>query len=289
LRSSLLPRRRLSRRSSCRRASRRSRLCGNRVRDAFVRVRERFARRGAHGLGGVHGNEPGGWFAAESLLDSLRPARARSYCAAREPIGDEAFVRTTDQLGRLESPLSGSPDGPPMAQMAAQSPMRSGSSSERASRYARIVGVLLQPVSEWDGIPRQTVATSQDERARTLSRDAIAAVNDRIRYSWERLYDRNDPNNPRAVNGAAPTMGGGGGNTGRGIPNAGQAVPGGTSSLGLGRHVPGLSTLLVEMGQEQGLDRRIQLHIDLASEVATGWGLCRAALRPICSYFASPL
>jgi hypothetical protein len=192
-------------------------------------------------------------------------------------LADQAFVRTTDQWGDLNRLYPGNASGLPMAEMAAE--------ITNVLRQFR-VNVLVDMHESWaffynrsqngTAYLGQTVATSSDERARTLARDAVAAVNNRILYSWERLYDRNDPNNPRAGNGAAPTAGGGSGGTGGtggGIPNAGQAVPGGTSSLGLPRHVPGLSTLLVEMGQEQGLQRRIDLHVDLATEVATRMGI----------------
>ena len=227
-------------------------------------------------LGGVHGNEPGGWFAAERLVDRLRPRRGALLVVPRaNRVADAALVRTTDEMGDLNRLYPGRPDGLPMAQMAAEI-------TETLRQYR--VNVLVDMHESWaffNGRPQngtaylgQTVATSQDETARTLARETVAAVNDTIRYSWERLFDRNNPDNPPAANGSPPTMGGG--SSGGGVPNAGQSVPGGTSSLGLPRHVPGLSSLLVEMGQQQTLERRIDLHVQVATEVATRLGIAQS-------------
>jgi hypothetical protein len=41
---------------------------------------------------------------------------------------------------------------------------------------------------------------------------------------------------------------------------------GSRSSLGLPMHIPGIAAILVEMGQQQDLDRRVQLHVDVVQE-----------------------
>jgi hypothetical protein len=226
-------------------------------------------------LGGVHGNEPGGWFAADRLLETLRPSRGAFLIVPRaNRLADAAFVRTTDQMGDLNRLYPGNPDGLPMAQMAAQI------TEKLRDFHATLLIDMHESWAFFYNRPQngtaylgQTVATSQTEPGITLARESVEAVNSRILYAWERLYDRNNPNNPQAQNGSPPTQGGGNNNNQGGIPNAGQSVPGGTSSLGLPRHVPGLSTLLVEMGQQQDLSRRIALHVDLVGEVSLRMGL----------------
>jgi hypothetical protein len=42
---------------------------------------------------------------------------------------------------------------------------------------------------------------------------------------------------------------------------------GGRSSLSIPNHAPGLVSLLVEMGQQQALERRIALHVDVLREI----------------------
>jgi hypothetical protein len=42
---------------------------------------------------------------------------------------------------------------------------------------------------------------------------------------------------------------------------------GARSSLGLPSYVKGLGAILVEMGQQQALERRVQLHVDIATEL----------------------
>lgn len=214
-------------------------------------------------LGGAHGNEPGGWLAAERLMETLRPAagailiipRAHRQAAA-------AFVRTREEWGDLNRLYPGTPDGLPMAQLAHQ--------ITGVLRQYR-VNVVVDMHESWEffnGRPAngtvylgQTVASSQDERAKRLAAGAVAAVNSRILHPREALFDRNNPNNP-------PPTG-----RGPGAPNAGQPVPGFTSSLGLPAHVPGLSVLLVEIGQQQEMDRRVVLQIDFAWEIARRIGI----------------
>src|SRR3990172_5694147 len=72
-------------------------------------------------LGGVHGNEPGGWLAAQRLQESLRPAAGAVLVlprANRLAIND--FVRTTEGRGDLNRLYPGDAAGLPMAQMARQ-------------------------------------------------------------------------------------------------------------------------------------------------------------------------
>ncbi len=215
-------------------------------------------------LGGVHGDEPGGWLAAERLLESMRPSTGAVLIIPRaNRLADSAQVRTRPEWGDLNRLYPGSPDGPPMAQMAWQI-------IETLREYH--VNVVLDMHESWvffngrayngTAYLGQTVGTSPDDQAQMLARNVVAAVNTRIRHPREEFFDRNNPDNPPPQFSGPPP-----------VPNAGQNVPGGTSSLGLGRFVPDLSTLLVEMGQQQDLERRIALHVEIANELARELGI----------------
>ncbi|HEU0074511.1 MAG TPA: succinylglutamate desuccinylase/aspartoacylase family protein, partial [Dehalococcoidia bacterium] len=70
-------------------------------------------------LGGVHGNEPGGWLAAEQVRDALRPEAGALIVVPRaNTLAVQQFVRTTDDLGDLNRLYPGDPNGQPMARMA---------------------------------------------------------------------------------------------------------------------------------------------------------------------------
>jgi hypothetical protein len=71
-------------------------------------------------LGGVHGNEPGGWLAAD-VVATWAPAVGSILVVPRANIvADRAFVRTTPELGDLNRLYPGSHDDElPMARMAA--------------------------------------------------------------------------------------------------------------------------------------------------------------------------
>lgn len=222
-------------------------------------------------LGGVHGNEPGGWLAADRLLDELRPGRGHFVIVPRaNRIATQLFQRTTDQLGDLNRLYPGKPDGLPMAQMALQ--------VVDALREFRI-DVLVDMHESWafykdraqngTAFLGQTVATYPGEPGISLARAVVDAVNARVGAPHEEMSYREfppgrlpDPNSPRPFDTS-------------GNPQA--AVSGGSaSSLGLPRHIPGLAVLLVEMGQQQALERRIALHVDIVNEVARRIGLIEA-------------
>jgi hypothetical protein len=72
-------------------------------------------------LGGVHGNEPGGWQAAERLQATFRPARGAFIVVPRaNKVPIQYFERTLPELGDLNRLYPGDPNGLPMARMAAQ-------------------------------------------------------------------------------------------------------------------------------------------------------------------------
>jgi hypothetical protein len=213
-------------------------------------------------LGGVHGNEPGGWLAAEQVVDGMRPAFGALLVVPRaNRLATLAFVRTTDELGDLNRLYPGNPDGLPMERMAFEI-------MNTIREYH--VNVVVDMHESWafykdrtqngTAFLGQTIATNPSEPGISLARSIVDAVNTRIRYPHEELFYREFPRGrlPGPTS-ALP-------NDTSGNPAA--AVSGGSrSSLGLPSHVPGLVSLLVEMGQQQALDRRVALHVDVLREV----------------------
>ncbi|HLF71063.1 MAG TPA: succinylglutamate desuccinylase/aspartoacylase family protein [Dehalococcoidia bacterium] len=222
-------------------------------------------------LGGVHGNEPGGWQAAEQLADRFRPVQGAFIIIPRaNKLAITDFVRTTDQLGDLNRLYPGAQDGLPMAQMAY-------SIVDLVREFH--VAVLVDMHESWafykdrsqngTAFLGQTVATYPAEPGMTLGRNVVDAVNGRILGAQEEFTYREFPSgrlpNPTS---AAP-------NDTSGNPQA--AVSGGSqSSLGLPRYIENLTVLLVEMGQQQLLSRRVALHVDVFQEVARRSGIVSA-------------
>jgi len=222
-------------------------------------------------LGGVHGNEPGGWMAAERVQKQLRPAAGALLVLPRaNRLAVRDFVRTTDELGDLNRLYPGSPDGQPMARMAFE--------IVAALREFR-ASFVLDLHESWafyrDRTETQTgtaylgqTVSSSTRQGKALAREVVDAVNQRIQAPREELFLREWP--PRGLGASVPgaTPAAETGTTGRG------AVFGGSrSSLGLSTHVPGLTAILVEMGQQQPLERRIALHVEIVYEVAGRIGL----------------
>jgi hypothetical protein len=106
----------------------------------------------------------------------------------------------------------------------------------------------------------QTVATSPAEPGISLAQAVVDAVNQRIQARQEEFFFREFPRGRLPEpNSALPF-------DTSGNPQA--AVSGGSrSSLGLPAHVPGLVSFLVEMGQQQALERRVALHIDVLQQL----------------------
>jgi hypothetical protein len=219
-------------------------------------------------LGGVHGNEPGGWMAAERLLETMRPTVGALIILPRaNKLAIGSFVRTTDEMGDLNRAYPGKPDGLPMEQMAAQ--------IVDFLREFR-VSVLVDMHESWafykdrpqngTAFLGQTVATNPVDPGASLAQAVVATVNETIRSSQEELFFREFPRNRLPEPTSARPF------DTSGNPEA--AVSGGSrSSLGLPAHVPGIVSLLVEMGQQQTLERRIALHAQVAEEVGRRVGV----------------
>ena len=202
-------------------------------------------------LGGVHGNEPGGWIAAEEVSTWLPSVGGLVVLPRANRIAAASFVRTTDELGDLNRLYPGSREsGLPMERLAAEI-------VAIASEFnADVVLDLHESWAFFNGRSQngtaflgQTVTTGIGPRNPALGREIIARVNANISIERDLLVERD---------GAAfrrdPTLG---------APGPDQANRG-RSSLSLGGHVPGLTPILVEMGQEdQSIARRTKLHLQV--------------------------
>lgn len=215
-------------------------------------------------LGGVHGNEPGGWLAADELLDTLRPSAGAFLIVPRaNRLAILGGVRTTDALGDLNRLYPGNPEGLPMARMAAEitATAREFHVSHLIDMHESWAFYNNRPING-TAFLGQTIAADSSEASSQFADVIVDAVNSRILASWEQFFNRNRPNNGAI----APPPG---------TPSQPPVSPGGTgtSSLGLPRDVPGLTVLLVEMGQQQSLDRRIALHVDIVEEASRRIGI----------------
>jgi Succinylglutamate desuccinylase / Aspartoacylase family len=211
-------------------------------------------------LGGVHGNEPGGWQAAERIQASLRPSTGALLVAPRaNKLAIKDLVRTTDELGDLNRLYPGERDGLPMARMAFEivETLREFHATILLDLHESWAFYRDRPPNGGTAYLGQTIS-SRDEPGASLARDVVDAVNGRVRASQEEFTFREWP--PRGSDANAP-------------PGAPNSFGGSRSSLGLSSHVPGLATLLIEMGQQQSLERRVALHVDVVKEVAGRIGL----------------
>lgn len=215
-------------------------------------------------LGGVHGNEPGGWTAAERVVDEVRPASGALLVIPRaNKLAIQQFVRTTDDLADLNRAYPGKPDGLPMERMAAEIVARMN------QFHVSHVIDMHESWAFYKDRPQngtaylgQTVATYPTPPAVSLGQSVVDAQNQRIRAPFEEFFFRqsvsgNSQANPPSLLPAVTRMPSNGQNGQQG---------GSRSSLGLPLYVPGTMAFLVEMGQQQPLERRVQLHVELLLE-----------------------
>lgn len=224
-------------------------------------------------LGGVHGNEPGGWLAADRLVERLRPdAGAVLIIPRTNKIATQVFERTTEEIGDVNRAYPGDPDGSPSQRIAFE--------IVNVVRDFR-VGLVVDMHESWSfykdrpqngtAFLGQTVGTNAGEPGAGLARRAIEAVNSRILYPHEEFFFRDRfGSNQFAAPGVpeGPSPGGASGSpTTRGVSR---------SSLGISQFVPGVISVLVEMGQQQSLERRAALHVDMFTEFVRLTGVLTA-------------
>jgi hypothetical protein len=200
-------------------------------------------------LGGVHGNEPGGWRAADDIA-TWAPAAGTLIVVPRANVQAIAgFVRTTDELGDLNRLYPGDPASPlPMERMTA---------AILAAAREFDAKLLLDMHESWafyvdypgtgTGALGQTITTGAGPLYPAFGQDVASRVNPGI-SEHERMLVRDGQQfrRPEAT------------------PAAGQTNRG-RSSLSAGGHVDGLTPVLVEMGQQnQPVARRVELHLLVA-------------------------
>ena len=207
-------------------------------------------------LGGVHGNEPGSWFATEEIAE-WQPARGSLIVIPRANIvATRVGERTLPELGDLNRLYPGSSNAElPMARMAAQ--------IVEAARGYR-VSLVLDLHESWGfyvergdlrgtAFLGQTITSGPGASREPVATDIAEAFNARVEVERDQLIARDWMSFETRPGEGAPPSGVAGGPDWR---------PGrGGSSLSLGRYVTGVTPVLVEMGQQdQALERRAELH-----------------------------
>ena len=203
-------------------------------------------------LGGVHGNEPGGWLAAEELT-SWRPRAGGILVVPRANIvATRVLERTLPELGDLNRLYPGSPDGLPMARMAAAIiDVAIESGADLLIDMHESWGFYAERVQNGTAFLGQTVTSSTGPESETIVPALLAIANSRIAVARDRFVTRDQFPLPGATPSSTPP------------PNA--TLGRGGSSLSLGRFIAGLTPVLVEMGQQdQPVWRRVELHLEVA-------------------------
>ncbi len=205
---------------------------------------------GLHGpaafvLGGVHGNEPGAWLAADDIA-TWQPRTGTLLTLPRANVtAIAAFVRTFQEIGDLNRLYPGDPASPlAMERMAA--------AILDAAREFR-VELLLDLHESWafyaelpgagTGALGQTITVGPGPLQPSFGAQLAERMNPQL-TAREQMIVRDGTRFGRPTT-PVPA----------GQPNRGR------SSLAAGGYVPGLTPVLIEMGQlDQPLDRRIALH-----------------------------
>jgi hypothetical protein len=225
-------------------------------------------------LGGVHGNEPGGWLAAERIVEDVRPQTGALLVIPRaNRQATSLFARTTDDLGDLNRLYPGRRDGLPMEQMALEIV---------DTLRAYHVDLVIDMHESWSFYRDRTdtntgtawlgqTMSSPGDPGIGIARYLVDAQNARMQRPIEEFSLREWP--PRAANFPTAVPGTFSGPTPEpGTSGQGAVFGGSRSSLGLPNHVKGLAAILVEMGQQQTLERRTQMHVEIVQEALTHLG-----------------
>ena len=216
-------------------------------------------------LGGVHGNEPGGWMAAQRLVDQVRPLTGGFIVVPRANTqAIDLFERTTDELGDLNRLYPGDPTGLPMARMAYEivAMLRQYHATHLIDMHESWAFYRDRTdTATGTAFLGQTIS-SRGEPGESLARHLVDTINTAdIRSPIEEFTFRQWPPSGFVPDPASPNT------TPVPTPDDGfTGYRGRRSSLSLPDYIPGLAALLVEMGQQQELERRIQLHVNVVQE-----------------------
>ena len=214
-------------------------------------------------LGGVHGNEPGGWLAAEQVATWEPMFGSILVIPHANVLADRMLERTTAELGDLNRLYPGAPDADlPMARMA-------NAIIEIAREFE--ARYLLDMHESWvfyaerpqngTAYLGQTIASGDGPEGSTLARELADRANESAALRRDLFWTRDQLQMPGPSQTPTPVNPGPGG----GIN---------TSSLGVGKYVPGLTPILVEMGQQdQPVERRAELHLTVARALMNSRGM----------------
>lgn len=193
-------------------------------------------------LGGVHGNEPGGWLAADVLRDWIPSAGVLIVVPHANVQAISAFARLIEGEGDLNRSYPGSDDSEiPMERLASAI---IGLATEFGAE------LLLDLHESWAHYVDRSEAASGTA---FLGQTVTGGVGPRMGIAQE-LADAVNPSLASERDLLIPRDGrpfarGGGGGRSR-------------SSLALGGHVPGLTPVLVEMAQQETpVERRVEMHL----------------------------
>ena len=229
-------------------------------------------------FGGVHGNEPGGWLAAEEIA-TWRPLKGSLIVLPKlNRLSAQALVRTGDGFGDLNRAYPGNPNSPqPMLRMAAE--------VVQVAKYYRPKW-LFDLHESWmfynergsnggTAFIGQTIASGGTSETLPFIRQMMDSVNARITPREQFTLRTTTSGQP----GGGPPAGSPPSSTATPAPTAlpGSVTPqlaGGSSSLGFARWAEGCTPILIEMGQyEQEESRRAQLHTMLVRSALEQLGM----------------
>lgn len=201
-------------------------------------------------LGGVHGNEPGGWTAADQIADWMPDRGTLIVLPRANVLAIRAHQRTLPELGDLNRFYPGEP-----SESATAFPMQRMAAAIIDLLREFEPSLLLDLHESWAFFSERTqngtaylgqtitngAGVSQSHRIEAIAAEVNELVTERERFT---VRDRN-----RFAR----------------VPDTTDRDPswptGGTSSLGISRFVPGVVPVLVEMGQQDQLEsRRSELH-----------------------------
>ena len=216
-------------------------------------------------LAGVHGNEPGGWIAAEVIAQWEVERGSLIVVPRANLLATQILARTTDELGDLNRlyPGNSSEDALPMSRMAAQiAALAAEFEVERLLDLHESWAFFRDRNQDGTAFLGQTITTGGLIDEFPEGEALVESINSQINSTREQFIFR-----------------GGRSSITRGIFDAGfsgfpsTSFRGGTS-LSLGRYVPGLLPYLVEMGQQgQPVWRRAELHRLVARTALEEFGL----------------
>ena len=206
-------------------------------------------------LGGVHGNEPGGWMAAD-VVATWEPSSGSLIVVPRaNVIAIDSFVRTTDAIGDLNRLYPGDDaSGFLMERMAAA-----------VLDLAREFGasLLLDMHESWGFYAEYPEGTGTVALGQTLTA-GVGPLQNTLAAAIAQAVNPSLPTRDQFIVRDGTRFSRPSGTVTPGQPARGR------SSLSAGGHVEGLTPLLVELGQEgQPLDRRVDLHLAVARSALT--------------------